>query len=214
MHLADGTLANQVCTVTTILSAASVAHAITRVRSHATPRRLFNAGVGATLVFLAQMIDVPLFGGVGVHLIGAALLTLLAGPVLALLAMTTVIATQAFALNDGGVTTLGANVMNMGVIGVGSAYAMISASRVHRFFAGSSLLVIAAASASSVLLAATAMTIELAFSGGAARESAALTLSAHAPFALLETGATVVLAVVAARLRVIDTSDVPARAAG
>src|SRR5262249_54083172 len=118
MHLASGTLANYVCTATCAVSTASVIFAATRLRSVVTRERFFKAAVGAAIVFVAQMFDVPLFGAVKVHPIGAAFLTLLAGPELAILGMTVVIAAQAFFMNDGGIAELGANVLNMGIVGV------------------------------------------------------------------------------------------------
>jgi cobalt/nickel transport system permease protein len=210
MHLPDGTLGNTICTVTAALSAGSVALALSRIRTHAGRRNLARAGIGAAVVFGAQMFDVPLFGGVGVHLIGAAFLTLLSGPVLALLGMTTVIVVQALVLGDGGITTLGANVFNMGVVAVGTAYAMTRVARTRRVGASALLAQIAAASAASVLAAVTAMSIELAFSGTSAQETMSVTMSAHAPFALFETVATVVLVIVAARLRAFQPTGVTA----
>ena len=59
MHLADGTLAHQVCTATAIASATGLAYAAARARAQATPRTLARAGVGAAIVFSAPMIDVP-----------------------------------------------------------------------------------------------------------------------------------------------------------
>src|SRR5882672_4385293 len=105
MHLASGTLANYVCTATAAVSTATVIFAATRLRSSLTRERLLKAAIGAAVVFVAQMYDVPLFGAVKVHPIGAAFLTLLAGPELAILGMTLVIATQALFMNDGGITT-------------------------------------------------------------------------------------------------------------
>jgi cobalt/nickel transport system permease protein len=210
MHLADGTLANSMCTATAAVSAAAVAFTLARVRKDATRRNLLRAGIGAALVFGAQMFDVPLFAGVGVHLVGAAFLTFLAGPALALIAMALVITLQALLFGDGGVTTMGANILNMGVVGVATAYVVASALRTRRVGAGASLLIIAAASAASVLAAVAAMSIELALSGTAARETMAITMSAHAPFILFETAATVVLVIVAARLRAFDAAEASA----
>src|SRR5678815_2850786 len=99
MHLASGTIDNYLCTATTAVSTATVIFAATRVRSIVTRERLLKAAAGAAMVLVAQMFDVPLFGGVVVHPIGAAFLTLLAGPELALLAMTAVIASQALFMN-------------------------------------------------------------------------------------------------------------------
>ena len=200
MHLADGTLANQVCTATAIASATGLACAIASARAHATPRTLARAGVGAAIVFVAQMIDVPWFGAVPVHMGGAAFLVALSGPALALLAMTLVLAAQAVALHDGGVTALGANVFNMGVVGV--AVASLCMGFVNARIGGPAgrLVGVALASAASMGAAVAAVAAELAFSGS--REVFATAIAAHAPFAAFETVATVAVVLALAHARV------------
>src|SRR3712207_8322314 len=58
-----------------------------------------------------------LFRSTSGHFLGAALAALLLGPWLACLVLAVVAATQALLFADGGVTALGANVVNMGVLG-------------------------------------------------------------------------------------------------
>ena len=74
-------------------------------------------GVTAAFIFAAQMLNFPVAGGTSGHLLGAALAAILLGPWLACLVMAVVLTTQAFLFADGGITALGANVFNMGVIG-------------------------------------------------------------------------------------------------
>jgi cobalt/nickel transport system permease protein len=212
MHLADGTLSNSICTATAAVSAAAIAWALSHVREHAAPRDLLRAGIGAAVVFGAQTLEAPLFGAVGVHLIGAAFLTLLSGPALALLAMTAVIAAQGLLFGDGGLITIGANVLNMGVAAVATAYAMTGALRARRVGTGALLLRIAAASTASVFAAVAAMSIELALSGAATRATLAVTMPAQVPFVLFESIATVVLVIAAARVHAFDAAGAGARA--
>lgn len=190
MHLADGTISNQICTLTAAGSAVALAVAVSRVRPYLNRSHLTRAGIGAAAVFVAQMFDVPLFGGVGVHLVGAALLTVLAGPPLALLAMTLILAAQALFLGDGGVTALGANVFNMGVVAVAASAWLLRLTR-------ASLFGVAVASAVSILAAVTAMSIELALSGTSPLATFSLTMGAHAPFAAWEVLLTAAAAVAA-----------------
>ena len=75
------------------------------------------ATVGA-LIFSSQMMNFPIGGGMSGHLLGGVLAALIVGPFEALLVMTLVLALQAFMFGDGGVLALGANVFNMGVVGV------------------------------------------------------------------------------------------------
>jgi cobalt/nickel transport system permease protein len=204
MHLASGTIDNYLCTATTAVSTATVIFAATRLRSSVTRERLLKAAVGAAIVFVAQMFDVPLFGSVAVHPIGATFLTLLAGPELALMAMAAVIASQALFMHDGGIAEMGANVLNMGVVGVFAAAFALKCTR-SRFTGFTGLLVGAAlASVLSVFAAIAAMSLELALSGTPALSAFGLTLPAHAGFAAWETLTTVALVLAAVRMRAMN----------
>jgi cobalt/nickel transport system permease protein len=198
MHLGNGTISNELCTITAALSTAALVYAANRVRRNATRAQLAKAAIGAGIVFLAQMYDIPLFGAVTVHAIGAAFLTLLAGPALALLGMTAVIVVQALVLNDGGLLTIGANVLNMSVIGVTASYLMMAFVRTRLHGTPALFIGAAAVAAVSVFAAVAAMSIELALSGTTLAAALGLTMPAHASFAVWETLTTLVL-VVAAR---------------
>src|SRR4051794_33608882 len=63
------------------------------------------------------MLNFPVAGGTSGHFLGAALAAILLGPWLACLVMAVVLGVQAFVFADGGITALGANVLNMGVVG-------------------------------------------------------------------------------------------------
>jgi cobalt/nickel transport system permease protein len=203
MHLANGTIANDVCFATAALAAVAVAYAARRALTTTTPARLARAVLGSGILLAAQMFDVSLPGNFTVHIIGAAFLTLLAGPALAVLGMSAVIVTQALALHDGGITALGVNVLNMAVIAVGAsalsfrAFEGRSGSRAGLFAA--SLV----AGAASVAAAIVAMAAELAFSGVPVASVMAVTLPAHAPFAAWEAVTTLVLVLSAAQVRAI-----------
>ena len=80
-------------------------------------RRVPLLGVTAAFVFAAQMLNFPVAGGTSGHFLGAALAAVLLGPWLACLVLAVVLVAQAFVFADGGITALGANVLNMGVIG-------------------------------------------------------------------------------------------------
>ncbi|HET6463423.1 MAG TPA: energy-coupling factor ABC transporter permease, partial [Candidatus Krumholzibacteria bacterium] len=181
-----------------------VIFAATRLRSAVTRERLIKAAIGAAVVFVAQMYDVPLFGAVKVHPIGAAFLTLLAGPELALMAMAAVIASQALFMHDGGVAEMGANILNMGVAGV--AAATLTLRLVQGRIRGTSGLLMAAALASvtSVMAAVGFMSLELALSGTPALSAFGLTMPAHAGFAAWETLTTAALVLAAVRMRAIE----------
>ena len=79
------------------------------------------AGVGS-LIFAAQMVNFPIAGGTSGHLLGGVLAALILGPYEALLIISAVLLVQALAFGDGGIMALGANVVNMGLVGTLGGY--------------------------------------------------------------------------------------------
>jgi cobalt/nickel transport system permease protein len=117
MHIPDGFLSGEVAAVTGVAAAGAVAYGVRRANVTLDERRVPILGVTAAFVFAAQMLNFPVAGGTSGHFLGAALAALLLGPSIACLVMAVVLTTQAFMFADGGITALGANVLNMGVVG-------------------------------------------------------------------------------------------------
>ena len=131
MHIPDGFLSPEVAAVTGVAAVGAVTHGVRRANATLDERRVPLLGVTAAFVFAAQMLNFPVAGGTSGHFLGASLAALLLTPSIACLVMAVVLTTQAFLFADGGVTALGANVLNMGVVGalvVGSL--MLAARRV------------------------------------------------------------------------------------
>lgn len=76
------------------------------------------AGLVATFVFSAQMVNFPVGLGTSGHLLGGALAAVLVGPWTGLLAVSVVLIVQALLLADGGITALGTNISLLAVAGV------------------------------------------------------------------------------------------------
>lgn len=129
MHIPDGFLSGEVAAVTGVASVAAVGYALHRANVSLDERRVPLLGVTAAFVFAAQMLNFPVAGGTSGHLLGAALATVLLGPWLACLVLAVVLAVQAFVFADGGITALGANVFNMGVMSALAAGALMLATR-------------------------------------------------------------------------------------
>lgn len=73
--------------------------------------------VMAAAVFAAQMINWPIGpGGTTAHLVGGALISMYLGPYGGLIAMSIILVIQCLLFGDGGITALGANVWNMGIV--------------------------------------------------------------------------------------------------
>jgi cobalt/nickel transport system permease protein len=112
------------------------------------------------------MLNFPIAGGTSGHFLGAALAAILLGPWVACVAMAVVITIQSFMFADGGVTALGANVLNMGVIGALLVGCLMLWSRDVLPRRRGVLLGIAAAGAwLAVMAGALATSIELGVSG-------------------------------------------------
>ena len=117
MHIPDGFLSPEVALACAVPAAAAVTYGVRRAGVELDERRVPLLGVTAAFVFAAQMLNFPVAGGTSGHFLGAALAAILLGPWLACLVMAVVLFAQAFVFADGGITALGANVLNMGVLG-------------------------------------------------------------------------------------------------
>jgi cobalt/nickel transport system permease protein len=162
MHIPDGFLSNDVAAACAVPAIAAVGYGLHRANVSLDDRRVPLLGVTAAFVFAAQMLNFPIAGGTSGHFLGAALAAILLGPWLACLVLAVVLGVQAFVFADGGLTALGANVLNMGVAGglvVGGL--MLAARRVRL-----PLLAVAGAGAwLAVMAGAAATAVELALSG-------------------------------------------------
>ena len=118
MHVPDGFLDAPTSMATGIVAVAGVALALRRSRGDLDDRVAPLAGLVATFVFAAQMLNFPVAAGTSGHLLGGALAAVLVGPWTATLCITVVLLVQALVFADGGLTALGTNVTLMALIGV------------------------------------------------------------------------------------------------
>ena len=116
----------------------------------------------AAFSFLVMMLNVPVLGGTTAHATGAVLIAVIAGPEIAVLAVTAALVIQALLFADGGLLAIGINCFNMAVamplVGYG----------VYRLLAGDSPLVsprrlvaVGAAAYAGIITAATLTGLEL-----------------------------------------------------
>ncbi|MEA5597102.1 energy-coupling factor ABC transporter permease [Rivularia sp. UHCC 0363] len=169
MHIPDGFVSVPVAAATTIASVAGLGIALVRSKDAFGVRRAPVLGLTTAFIFAAQMINFPVAGGTSGHLLGGALAAIVLGsPWAGALCLATVLIIQAVLFADGGITALGANIFNMGFVGVWVGWSLTQT--LHRLFGGSkSRLPLAAgiAAAISVIVAAVTASIELAISGTA-----------------------------------------------
>ena len=75
-------------------------------------------GVVSALLLVVQLFEFPVAGGGSTwHFLGGTAISMILGPFATIISMTITLVIQALALGDGGVTTFGANLFNMAVIG-------------------------------------------------------------------------------------------------
>jgi cobalt/nickel transport system permease protein len=166
MHIPDGFLSTEVAVACWVPAAAAVGIGLKRANVELDERRVPLLGVTAAFIFAAQMLNFPVAGGTSGHFLGAALAAILLGPWLACLVLAVVLGVQAFVFADGGITALGANVLNMGVIGALVVGGMMYAARRVAGRGRAALLVISGVGAWLAVMAGAAGTsVVLALSG-------------------------------------------------
>jgi cobalt/nickel transport system permease protein len=118
MHVPDGFLDAPTSVATGVVAAAAVAVSLRGARRELDDRTAPMAGLVATFVFAAQMINFPVGAGTSGHLMGGALAAVLVGPWTAVLCLAVVLLVQALLMADGGITALGTNITLIGIVTV------------------------------------------------------------------------------------------------
>jgi cobalt/nickel transport system permease protein len=117
MHIPDGFLAP---TITLPAYAAAAPLWAWAVRKHFGPSQvdaLPAIGALTAVAFVLQTLMIPVPGGTSTHLVGACLLALLRGPLVAFVCESLVLLVQALFFGAGGITVLGVNALAMGLCG-------------------------------------------------------------------------------------------------
>jgi len=165
MHIPDGFLSANTWVPAWIISAGGMGVCLKRVSLLLKDKMIPLMGVMAAFIFAAQMLNFPVMGGTSGHLLGGVLAAVLLGPYAGAIVIAMVLAVQCLIFQDGGLTALGANILNMSFIGTMGGYVIYVIVRgVIRNKRG---VIIAAGIAAwfSVILASGACAIELAISG-------------------------------------------------
>jgi cobalt/nickel transport system permease protein len=163
LHIPDGFVSAPVAVAGYVVTAVVLAYAVRQTNRKMGDKAAPLMGVLAAFIFAAQMINFPVAGGTSGHLLGGTLAAILIGPWAGILAMAAVISVQALVFQDGGLSALGVNIFNMGILtsllGYGiymSATAMLPKSstvRVGSAFVAAWITVVTAAALTSVQLA-------------------------------------------------------------
>ena len=116
MHIADGIMAPELWIAGWILALIGLGLMFWKLGKRLDERTMPMMAILAAGIFVAQMLNFPIGGGTTGHLIGAALATILLGPYAAMLIITAILTIQCLVFGDGGITSLGLNILNMAII--------------------------------------------------------------------------------------------------
>ncbi|MDD5595550.1 MAG: energy-coupling factor ABC transporter permease [Candidatus Omnitrophica bacterium] len=162
MHIPDGFLSPPVFLSAWVISLGAVSLALKKTKKILKDKMVPLMGVMAAFIFAAQMLNFPVFGGTSGHLLGGILAAVTLGPYPAVLVLSLVLIVQCLIFQDGGITSLGANTLNMAVLGIIPAYLLyLVLKKILRNF----VVAVFISSWFSVMSAALFCALELGFSG-------------------------------------------------
>ena len=164
MHIPDAVLDPRVVVVTSAVGSVGLLFAVRKLERRLGEQTTVLMGTMSAFLFAAQMVKFPVGPGVTGHLLGGVLASVLLGPWAGAVVIAAVLLVQCFLFGDGGLTALGANFINMGLIGSVGGYAIYARAALDRRAQG---ILIGAMVAAwfSVLLASGAFAVELAATG-------------------------------------------------
>ena len=116
MHIPDGFINGPTSLIAILVAVLGIIMCLVRARRELDERTAPLAGLVAVYVFAMQMLNFPVAAGTSGHLLGGALAAILVGPYAGALAVSVVILVQGLLFADGGLSALGLNIINMGLV--------------------------------------------------------------------------------------------------
>lgn len=117
MHIPDGYLGPSTYGACWAIMLPFWSFASRKVKDTVKTAQIPYLAMGSVFSLLAMMFVLPLPGGTTGHISGTALLSILLGPWASVIAISVSLIIQAIVLGEGGITAIGANSMNIAVIG-------------------------------------------------------------------------------------------------
>lgn len=194
MHIPDGFLTPEIWAGMWIISAIIIGYSIKKVNEKLGDKHIPLMGVLAAFIFAGQMLNFPVALGTSGHMLGGVIAAVFLGPLAAAVVMASVFIVQAVFFQDGGITALGANIFNMGLIGTIFGYYVY---RLIRKVLGENnrkgiLIGVGIAAWLSVVLASAAVSIDLSASGiFPLKESLIAMVGIHSLIGIVEAAITV-----------------------
>ncbi len=118
MHMPDGLISAPVSIGAAVIAAGAITVGLKKSKGTLDSQTAPLAGLVAVFIFAFQMMNFPVAAGTSGHLMGGALASILVGPYVAILVMTVVVSLQALVFADGGLSALGLNLLNMGIVSI------------------------------------------------------------------------------------------------
>ncbi|MEO9256229.1 MAG: cobalt transporter CbiM [Tepidiformaceae bacterium] len=116
MHIPDGYLSPATCAVGYAAAVPFWGIAVARVRKFVGGRTVPLLAIFSAFTFAIMMFNIPVPGGTTAHGVGGTLTAIVLGPWAAVISTSVALIIQALFFGDGGITAIGANCLNMGVI--------------------------------------------------------------------------------------------------
>lgn len=130
MHIPDGVLSPEVCAGSGALALGAVGYSLHRLRQTPSDRVVPMTGMMAAAIFAGQMVNFPIsllgIPAVSGHLMGGVLASAVLGPWGGCVAIFLVLLVQGVLFADGGLLSLGANTLNMAVVGAWGGYGVFT----------------------------------------------------------------------------------------
>lgn len=165
MHIPDGFLATNTWLSTWLISIGGLGLCLRKTAAILKDKMVPLMGVMSAFIFAAQMLNFPVIGGTSGHLLGGILAAVLLGPYAAAIVIAIVLLVQCVIFQDGGLTALGANILNMSFVGTMGGYLIYKF--INKIIKGNTGIMVGSAVAAwfSVVMASSFCAIELAISG-------------------------------------------------
>jgi len=117
MHIPDGFIPLVQCVIYYIIVAPFVYYSFRWAEKNLEERKIPFLGILGAGIFAIQAMNIPIPWGTSGHMVGAAMASILLGsPWAGVLLLSLVLVIQGLVFGDGGLTTLGVNILNMGVL--------------------------------------------------------------------------------------------------
>lgn len=129
MHIPDGFLTGEAVAAGWAAGGAGLGYCLRRAHAEQRERDLPVAGLAAAFFLVGDAPVFPVTVGTQGHLLGGMLACALLGPWLGAVTIAVVIAIQALALGDGGITTMGLGIVNLALVPAFVGYPLLLALR-------------------------------------------------------------------------------------